>query len=54
MIWYCHKRGREVRLEKEKSESENAPASDGNQTEEEHADDSALPESPSAPRAQSD
>lgn len=39
VLWYCHKRGREVRLEREKSES----AVDGSSRIEELPDDPALP-----------
>lgn len=41
VLWYCHKRGREVRLEKEKSDAE-APV-DGADRIEELPDDLALP-----------
>lgn len=41
VLWYCHKRGREVRLEKEKSDAE-API-DGADRIEELPDDPALP-----------
>ena len=34
VLWYCHKRGREVRLEREKSESGMAPVPDGERVEE--------------------
>lgn len=39
VLWYCHKRGREVRLEKEASENE----IDGGDRIEELPDDPALP-----------
>ncbi|RSM01661.1 hypothetical protein CEP52_008435 [Fusarium oligoseptatum] len=41
VLWYCHKRGREVRLEREKSETE-API-DGSERIEELPDDPQLP-----------
>lgn len=41
VLWYCHKRGREVRLEKEKSDAE-API-DGSDRIEELPDDPLLP-----------
>lgn len=48
VLWYCHKRGRETRLEREKSE-----VIDGSGRVEELEDDPALPapESASASRA---
>jgi hypothetical protein len=45
VLWYCHKRGREVRLEKEKSE---AGVVDGADRIEELPDDLALPAPPTA------
>ena len=55
MIWYCHKRGREVRLEREQSEGGIPPVSgEEDQVEGERPDGSAPAEPPSAPRAQSD
>jgi hypothetical protein len=39
MLWYCYKRGREVRLEREKTES----AIDGSDRIEELPDDPQLP-----------
>ena len=41
VLWYCHKRGREVRLEKEKSETD-LPI-DGSDRIEELPDDPLLP-----------
>lgn len=41
MLWYCHKRGREVRMEKEKAEG----GIDEADRVEELPDDPALPES---------
>lgn len=44
VLWYCHKRGREVRLEKEKSEAEAAVGVvDGSERIEELPDDPTLP-----------
>jgi hypothetical protein len=48
VLWYCHKRGREVRLEREKSEAEAAAAVDAGDRIEELPDDPALPESEAA------
>jgi hypothetical protein len=44
VLWYCHKRGREVRLEREKTEE----AVDGSERIEELPDDPALPAPPAA------
>lgn len=48
VLWYCHKRGREVRLDREKSATENPI--DGSDRVEELPDDPLLPapETPSA------
>ncbi|KAK5657738.1 hypothetical protein OQA88_2811 [Cercophora sp. LCS_1] len=43
VLWYCHKRGREVRLEKEKSEAEAAVGVVDGERIEELPDDPALP-----------
>lgn len=44
VLWYCHKRGREVRLEKEKSDAEAAASVvDGSERIEELPDDPTLP-----------
>lgn len=48
VLWYCHKRGREVRLEQEKAEAEAAAAVDGADRVEELADDPQLPAGESA------
>ncbi|KAK1836613.1 hypothetical protein QBC39DRAFT_338542 [Podospora conica] len=48
VLWYCHKRGREVRLEKEKSE---VGVVDGAERIEELPDDLALPAPPTAAKA---
>ncbi|CAM1511234.1 Fc.00g087470.m01.CDS01 [Cosmosporella sp. VM-42] len=42
VLWYCHKRGREVRLEREKSEADVANAVDGSDRIEELPDDPML------------
>lgn len=47
VLWYCHKRGREVRLERENSETQ-API-DGSERIEELPDDPQLPSSKPAP-----
>lgn len=46
VLWYCHKRGREVRLEREKSEA--GGVVDGAERIEELPDDPALPAPPTA------
>lgn len=47
VLWYCHKRGREVRLEREKSEAGGGVV-DGAERIEELPDDPALPAPPTA------
>ncbi|RYO92885.1 hypothetical protein DL766_009137 [Monosporascus sp. MC13-8B] len=55
-LWYCHKRGREVRLEREAAEAANADPVDGGSRVEELPDDPQLlpgPEPTSSPAASS-
>jgi hypothetical protein len=54
VLWYCHKRGREVRLEREKSEAEAAAAVDAGDRIEELPDDPALPESGAVQESEAD
>ena len=39
VLWYCHKRGRETRLAKEKFDSDGKPIADGDRFEELSSDD---------------